>query len=875
MKIRQISGFLLPGLFLLFAVVALRAQETNTALSADDIARYKEDARQMVAYLQFTFNTLGNPEVPAKEKDIIINQSWIKIFENERVQIEDDLDENRDVPLNKDIQAYLKDIDFFFEEVTFDFTIQNIEEQLNEKNQLFFKITTNRNLKGTTVEGEEVNSNKLRYVEINLNDESKDLKVASIYTTKLNQRDELRRWWNELPDVWRRLLGSNVLVKDTLNMNHILWFNDSVACLDVIVQQKINHSNFSFSRFDTLKITLSDSGNISAKHLDRQIQKIIQIDTVDISGMNTIVSLEPVTKMPFITYLNISETAIKDLMPARNLTHLEFLNCSGTLIEKLDAIRYLTRMQDLNLSHTNVSDIEALTAFAQLRRLNLSKTKVADLHSIKELRELKDLDVSGTSITSLSAISTLHSLDRLDFSETTITDISPLKELRELVFLKFEKTPVSSLHPLRTLPKLNLLFIDYTRVSDLSPLDGMQSLGKIYCDQSLVSMSEVVRFMDSNPQVLIIYETDGLIYWWNDLPPEWEEIFSEKVATRYNPTREELHDITRIRTLDIANIRSLTSLEPVTNMPMLNEIFCQGTGVTDLSPLQNLTELRELNCSDTKIADLSPLENLTKLNKLAFDQTNVASIQPLMKLENLRAVYCDNTPVDREEIVSFMSSHPHSLVVYQTDELRVWWDSLPDVWRLLADNYISSNSSLNREQLQELANLKDLDLNDMEEMDRRSSEITSLDPLKKMILLETLKFSNTRVSSLQPLQQLKNLHKLVCSNNPINSLQPLGDLQSLVDLDIQNTPVTQLLSLAPLRNLQKLNCSGTQIKNLKGLEFMEGLVQLDCYNTSIRNLKPVENLPNLKLIKCYNTNISKFRIAKLSEARPDVEIIYY
>jgi len=850
------------------------AQKPAQTLSVEEIKRYKEEAVQLVSYLQFTFNTLGNAEVSTKEKDIIINQSWAKIFENDKVQIEDDLDENRDVLLNKDVQAYLKDIDFFFREVTFTFSVQEVEQQVNDKNQVYFKVTMNRNLKGTTIDGKKIDSNRLRYVEINLNDDNKELKVASIYTTKLNEREELRRWWNELPTAWRTLLGENITIMDTLKMKHVLWYNDSIAGLDVVIQRRITQGEFSFNEMDTLKIRLSDTIQISAGLIDRQIQKIILLDTINISGKKEIVSIEPVSKLTKIKRLDISNTSVDDLMPARNLSNLEHLNASGTLISQLDAIRYLTKLQHLDISKTRVADVAPLANFTSLIRVNLSKTAVSDLDPLKGLQNLKGLDISGTQVRTLNSITTLTSLDRLDFSETSISDISPLGSLTKIVFLKFEQTSIANLDPLRNMTSLNLLFVDQTPVSDLSPLNGLPNLSRIYCDQTRVTRQEATRFTEQNPNVLVIYETAELIHWWSDLPQEWKSVFAKQVSNSAKPTKEELHDVTRTRQLNLADNQAISALEPVANMPMLAELFIQGTSVTDLSPLSKLTDLRELNFSNTQVNDLSPLENLIKLNRLSFDSTPVTTIAPIMQHNELNVIYCDYTPVNVNEIIEFMLLHPSCLVVYQTDELREWWAGLPEVWKALAEKYITPASELSREQLQELVNIRVANL-DASTMSGRSLEITSLEYLRKMIMLEELRFSNTRVTSLAPLSGLKRLHTLICTNNPIVSLQPLSEITSLEVIDIQNTPIKQLTLLAPLKNLRKLNCSGTQIKNLKGLEHLKNLEQLDCFNTRITNLKHIQDLPNLKLVRCYNTRITQRTISKFQSLRPDVEVVFY
>jgi hypothetical protein len=92
-------------------------------LSQDDMQNYLQQSEQLVRFMEFAFNTLGDPEVSAREKDIIINQSYLKFFSSAKVQIEDDLVEGRFTVTNKEVQAYLKDIDFFLQKCTFAFSI--------------------------------------------------------------------------------------------------------------------------------------------------------------------------------------------------------------------------------------------------------------------------------------------------------------------------------------------------------------------------------------------------------------------------------------------------------------------------------------------------------------------------------------------------------------------------------------------------------------------------------------------------------------------------------------------------------------------------------------------------------------------------------
>jgi len=844
-------------------------------MSEEEIDSYRSDAEKLVSFLQFTLNTLGDPSISVKEKDIIINQSYAKFFENEKVQIEDDLDENRALPINKDVQGYLQDIDFFFKQVQFKFTIQDVEQEINENNQLFFKITINRNLHGVTIDGQQVNTNRLRYIEINLNDTEKDLKIASIYTTKLNEKEELRKWWNELPTVWKEILGANISLGDSIRMKNVMYFDDSIARLDIVSMKKMSRDTLSVMVYDSMEVTFSTSTIFNTGLLDRQIKKILQIDSINISGNNEVTSLQPLSRLTRLTRINCSNTPVKTLMPLRNITRLRQLDCSNCPLESVEPLRYLTDLEDLILSGTKVNELSTVSNFTDLKRLHLNNTSVDSLDALAGMSKMKDLEFSFTKVTSLAPLQKITSLERLDFSGTSISDIWHISSLKNLYFLKFEQTLVENLKPLKDLANLHYLFIDNTFVDDLESLNGLPELNKIYCDNTRITRSKANIFMEQNPNVLVVYESLDLMNWWNNLPDAWKNLVKPKLKNSLQITKEELHEITRVKKIDISENQSINTLEPVTNLVMLNELNCQGTAITDLTPVKNLTDLTKLNFSNTRVTDISPVANLTKLVELRFDGSEVTTIQPIMGLEELKWVYCDETLVDKKEAVDFMIKHPECLLVYQTRELESWWGGLPEVWKLLAEKFIKTDHKLSREQLQELANLRKIDLADVPEMADQSLKIESLESIQKLIFLQELRFTNTRVTSLEPLRGLKTLEILVCPNNPIATLDPLSETRNLQVLDIQNTPISNLEFLSTLEHLKKLNCSGTQIKSLKGIELVSSLETLDCYNTGIKSLSQVEQLENLKLLRCYNTKIPLRKIENFKELRPDVEVVYY
>ena len=104
--------------------------KSTTEKKTDPVADEKK-VRDMIAFLEFMLNTLGSSSTPIRDKEVLITESYSKIFRDSKVQVEDDLDEERKVITNKDVVAYLKDVNFFFHDVRFEFTIEERSSRLS------------------------------------------------------------------------------------------------------------------------------------------------------------------------------------------------------------------------------------------------------------------------------------------------------------------------------------------------------------------------------------------------------------------------------------------------------------------------------------------------------------------------------------------------------------------------------------------------------------------------------------------------------------------------------------------------------------------------------------------------------------------------
>ncbi len=826
--IKKLLGafILLTGFYLTTTPLPVQAQKdfTNDTLSQAEADQYKEQAKQLIKFLESTFNILGNPTTDAREKDIIINKTFLKFFRDDEVQIEDDLDENREYTINKDVQAYLKDIDFFFKNVEFQFDVKEMELIYYEaKDLLYIKATVDRHLRGKTINNKMVSNNKNRFIEINIDRQNKDMKIASIYSKRISEAQTLRFWWNNLPQAWRDYFSKHIEIKDSINLD--------------------------------------------------QLRDVKNTKELNLAHNKRITDLNPISGLTNLKKIDCSNTLVTSLLPLRNMLKLESLNCSGTQVESLEHLQYLTNLQEIDFSETKVTNVEPLMFIETLQKVVFQNTKIKTIRPLAALSGLNIINCSGTLVTDIKPLLQCKELTTVNISNTKIKDISVLSQLPKIVELRCHNTPIITIEPIKHL-----------------------QLKKLYCYNTNITDEKTVinDFRKQNPECLVVYRPDELKDWWNDLSSSWKNVFKKMQKIVEAPTEEELHQIATSTIIYIAENKDIESLDALSQLSDLKQLYCYNTAITDLKPLSRLHQLEVLDCHNTAIAELAPLQNLKHLDTLIvgytkiadlralkalkglstidIQHTQVSDLEPISELPSLKIVYCNDTPLASKEdaIVAFAALHPETLIIYRTRELRKWWKQLSIGWHKVFKTIVELNGEPTPEELHRIAGTQQLVIPE-------GIHIKDLQALTMLKMLKKLVCSKTQIANIDPVKELMYLEELDCSKNPIEDLLPIKNLANLHKLDCSDTQVDDLSPLENLRNLRELNCSGTQIGAL-GLNPVNGLSNLqylDCFNTNIRLLNPLFNLPHLRRVRCYNTKIWKIHIEKFKKAQPDCEVIYY
>jgi len=836
---------------------------SQTEPDTGSTVEYESDIKFMVQAMQTLFNLLGDSTITRHDKDEIINRSYLKYFKDDKVQIEDDLDPNRQLPLNKNVQAYLQDIVFFYKNVHFDMEVSEITKGLNDKNEIFYKVSLTRILEGINLYGEPEKLSGDRFMEFNYIPGSEEYKIVSIYTTKLSEKEDIEIWWNELDVYWRTYFSSNIQLNDSLFIADLLTLDIEILLTDTVFVNPLD-----LMAGDTLIVENRDTLYLSTPQFYSSIKKIFALESIRIQPQDSISNLKPLNKMVDLKEVDFTDCPIDDISPLRSLLKLESLDASGSLVTDLNDLNYLSDIKALRINNTQVNDLSVSKAFGKLETLEANKTLIADLSFLADLNHLRNLKLEEVNLSSYEPISGLTDLLTLDLSGSSFNNLNLISSLPNLQFLHINNTQIKSLDDLSGAENIEFLSIDNTDIASLQPLENIETLKMVYCDETQIDENEVKRFIEIRPGVLIIYETASLLNWWQDINPELKQIILARLDSISDPPNTEtLHKIIFTESVDLSGHTEINSLQSFGKLINLRTLNLSETSVSDLSPIGSLTGIRKLDISSTKVSDISPLMGLHSLQDISIENTTIESLKALDLLTSVQLIKADGSSIKRDEVVRFEKINP-ALVIYQSQHLETWWKGLDKSWRNFLVGKMDLNSQPTGEDLQRLVNLDSLVIPER-------SAIGTLTPLYEFNRLRFLKIDHLQITDLSPLNDRFSLVSLQIIGGPVNNFSSLTSLYNLESLDLSGTALNDLGFIIELPGLKQLSIQATAIYDLKPLSLLKSLEYIDISYTKVKKLKPLGDLTHLKELKCTNTAISEKNIEKFKKSKPGLKVIYY
>ena len=644
-RLRYFAGFTLC--LLLFLSFGLRAQNgNNNQLSGE---KYEPHIGQLVSFLGKIYNTLGSQTATIKEKNTVLENSYLKVFKDQRVQIEDDLVEGRSAVVIKDVRSYLQDIDIFFRSAQFDLNVLETSIVTNVHNRSFFKVVVNQNLQGINSKGQIVNMDRVRFIEVEMDEATEELKISSIYSKLVNKHQSLESWWRGLSFEWK-----------------------------VIFQRAIN---------------------TELKPDNEQLKKIISLERLDVSYNKYITGIEPLAMVSNLREIDLSNTDVSDITPLRNHQNLEVLNISKTKVKDVNALQFTDNLRYLFMDYTPVNDLSPLYQLAKLEKVLCEGTDITGkqatelasrnpnnceviIESDASMRWwntipmvwrekfMLELAFTGSNVGS-NELGKIESLTRLSLQRNkNIKGLKPLRFLKELQYLDCEGTGINNLDGIAELTKLVELDISDTEVTDIKPLLILKNLKKVRFNNLKITPEDIEAFQKERPDIKLMNRYTMLVSWWIRIPENWQQVFIAHVGYEgpLPVPPEILYDIVKLEQLDISGRQdladlaplymlselkelnidsnmSITSLDPIDSLYNLEKLICSNNPIADLTPLSQLHNLKYLDIKNTPVVSVDPLENLKKLEELDISATKITNLRGLRALRNLKKLKCYNTNI--------------------------------------------------------------------------------------------------------------------------------------------------------------------------------------------------------------------------------------
>lgn len=777
----------------LFSIAVLSGAFTGNAQDTTDQDEALTEVQGLVSFYEYMLNTVGSARSTTRDKEVIITESYKKAFLNSEVQVEDDLLPDRNAITNKNIGAYLRDVDFFFQDISFRFEEVNITKAERENGEPYYLVDFRNTIEATNLEGMPYKSTSKRFLEVNVDKDQSDLKIVSVYTTKVSREKELRNWWESLSYGWMRV------------------FKDYVS-------------------FDTISTEV--------------LFEIADLDSISLRENQLIQDIGPLAALKNLRHLDISDTKVGDLSPLRGAMKLESLIASNTNLVDLGALQYFDGLRSLDLSQTYVRDIAPIGRLAKLEYLNLSGTNVVMFDPISSLKNLKEVDLSHTAFSETQLLANAGNLTKANLSRTGVSDLRPIGRLTGLRELDVSETYVNDLSAFAGHPSLEWLAINQTVVNSLEPLHDAPRLKKVYADYSGVGDSNASRLMSQKPGVVVVTNSQRVMDWWRDLPGDWKAVLTKVVGVA-NPDKE---DVIRLLNTDSLNVskQRLVSTAPLEKFTRLRYLDVSRNLFTDFSFTNGMMELEFLRAEKLACETTIGLEQNKNLKFVILSGGIIEDIRSLQSLNKLELVDLEQTAVPEEEIKVFLDVNPGTVVIYQSEALEEWWSGLPDEWQEIFDvetpdayhlHKLIESQSIKIEN-SPVTTLRPLNaMINLTEVHLSNTGIYSLIDLVGHDKLERIVCKNGPLSDLESIERHPFLKYLDISNTAVSDLRPLAQCRALEDLNCSGTNIKKLKGITDLKNLSKLNISNTRVWQLDRLYDIRTLKSLVCYNTRIRSHK--------------------------------------
>ncbi|MDQ8204497.1 leucine-rich repeat domain-containing protein [Pelagicoccus sp. SDUM812003] len=480
-------------------------------------------------------------------------------------------------------------------------------------------------------------------------------------------------------------------------------------------------------------------------------------------------------------------------------------------LSSLSGLEHATNLEELVVSGSDVSSLQPILNLPNLQTLYIDGGYLSGPIDLSDASSLRFLTLADCGLTSLPSFSS--SVVNLSLSGNEIIDLAPLAASTQLEFLSLSYNRISDISPIADLSELRSLYLDNNLIRDVGSLEGLDQLSdlQIYSNH-LVSIESLLG--------LTALSSLGLHYNYLDLSAE----------SLQNEFLQELSG----RGVYIANTVQF-SPEPILS-DSSSTIGAEG-GIGEIAVScstywQATTETEWISV----VGDASGFGDGVIAYQLEFAPDLMAPRTGAIEVNGVRIEITQDVEVDIPDPV--LKSSLRALFGGQTD--TIWMTDLASLTSLS----INGSSSSTGEALSDLSGLEYAV--SLESIDVTYSLIESLDPIRDLSSLRTIRIAHSELLDPGDLSGLVNLNSLDLSSNRLEAVPIVP--ASIQTLSFTNNQIIDISEVAGLSDLESLSLSGNLIEDISSLIGLDSLKTLYLNGNQVYRTTALRSLVGLQTL---------------------------
>lgn len=407
--------------------------------------------------------------------------------------------------------------------------------------------------------------------------------------------------------------------------------------------------------------------------------------------------------------INLNNIIKKDYIEGLQLESIGgYFDDPAELAEMLDDPSLIKELQ----FNSGVTDLEGLEKFSNLETLYIANSELTNIDQLKELPRLKKLVLEGfDSLSDFSVLSSMDQLEQLSLGSERLKILDFVKEMKNLKCLTITSGSMLSLNGIEE--SVELAELSISGCESLKEADAVTKLS------DLRQLSLEIPYGCAEPDLGGLGNLESLTLSGFEDCTFLGSLSQLKVLILDNCTLSDnldLSHLTELRELSYCTFATTErNISFITRLPALEKLDLQGICTyQDISGIMNMPNLKELNISGMKCE---------------IDFNRIKDNQMLESLSMNGMILYNNVQVGGDEFFTYAD-----------------WD----------DVTLSEHTGF----LSHFKNLKNLSI--------AENELTDIEFVRELAMLETIDFSDNYVTDLSPLSEISGLKQVVCTGNPIS-----------------------------------------------------------------------------------------------------------